>query len=191
MCVYVEGVDHARHREGPESTKVDKEIARVYATLQDLMRRAPSISTVVVSDHGMASIDSSRVIDVDSSIPLQSAMSVTRSPMLFLWNKSLYVSDLYSRMITNLSSPSHVKLFLRENVPLRWLLRSFSLVPPVVGLAEIGWSIKLDQARPNMESHPDIAVTTRKAANHPDKGNHGFDIIEPVASYFHRLRGVL
>ena len=71
ITVYFEDTDHAGHEQGPDSPLVREAIMRADSYLGRLQRGlerrglADRVNVVVVSDHGMASVSTDRIIVID------------------------------------------------------------------------------------------------------------------------------
>jgi predicted AlkP superfamily pyrophosphatase or phosphodiesterase len=187
VTLYFEGVDHAGHQHGPDAPQVAVAIAEVDAALGALVEALPQLNLVVVSDHGMSTVSDERVVDLDSGVEVGEAVSVVTSPVLMLMNVSVATAGLYRRLAEVVGAAGHARLFLKEKLPERWHLRESDLVPPIVGVADAGYTIKLDNA-PRDEARVAGAASRAAAgavageprpANHPVRGNHGYDNLEP------------
>lgn len=126
----------------------------------------------------MADISDTRVVDLDAALRPGAAFSVVKSPVLLLMNLSASVANIYSALSAAERSTGYLRAFRRENLPERWHLREAPHLAPVVALADVGWSLKIDHA-------PAVATAVRKvelgegasAPNHPHRGQHGYDNI--------------
>src|SRR5690606_14930566 len=91
VTLYFSDVDHAGHDYGPDSDSVAAAIRRVDGYLERLVTglRARGlydvINLLVVSDHGMAATDTSRVIILDDYIDLADVRIVDRNPVLMAY----------------------------------------------------------------------------------------------------------
>jgi ectonucleotide pyrophosphatase/phosphodiesterase family member 5 len=144
-------------------------------------------------------VSSDRVVDLDDAVPKGSAISIVTSPVLMLMNKTFPAQSLFGRIAHALSQSGHGTAFLKDALPDRWHLKHSELVPPVLAVADIGWMIRVDNAHLkglsaiHAETRMDGFAPTndkpsaghrsrtrvRLPANHPHKGAHGFDNVEP------------
>lgn len=198
--LYFESVDHAGHKHGPDSPEVTAAIAEVDSALSLLLERVPSLNIVVVSDHGMSSVNEARVVDLDSALEPDEAVSIVTSPVLMLQNMSGPAAPLLERLRKEMVASGHGRVFAKELLPERWHLRTSDLVPPIVGLADARWSLEVelaprDEARlsggairatkgDSATGHWTRAVKQEEEKrphpeNHPVKGDHGYDNEEP------------
>jgi hypothetical protein len=140
-----------------------------------------------------------RVIDLDDAVPKGSAISIVTSPVLMLLNKTIPVPSLYRRIAHSLRQSGHGTAFLKEALPDRWHLKHSELVSPLLAVANLGWTIRVDNAHleglsavhaetkmnrsTQKNDEPRVRQRSRTLvrlpANHPHKGAHGYDNIEP------------
>lgn len=199
--LYMESVDHAGHKHGPDSPEVTAAIAEVDSALSQLLERVPSLNVIVVSDHGMSTLSETRVVDLDPALELDEAVSIVTSPVLMLQNVSGPAAPLLRRLRKEMAANGHGHIFAKELLPERWHLRTSDLVPPVLGVADARWSLKVDHApRDEARLAGSGAIRTTEGdgppghiiggvkqgeeekprpENHPVKGDHGYDNEEP------------
>jgi predicted AlkP superfamily pyrophosphatase or phosphodiesterase len=167
ITLYFSDVDHAGHRHGPDSPEVLEAARRVDDALGQLVsgiRRANLLDRttfVVVSDHGMSQLAKDRVIFLDDYLNLSTVDVVEWSPNLGLLPRSATVDQIYRAL-----KDKHPALtvYKREDMPLPLHYRRSSRIPPIVGLADDGWTIT-SRARHLLGS----------AAGLSDGGAHGYD----------------
>jgi len=136
--------DDQGDRFGPDSQELATAIARVDSTLgtlfEGLMERGfmEEINIVVASDHGMAAIDSTRVIFIDDYIDLNQAGVIDWSPVLGLRPPKEVREDIYEALKT---AHPHLQAFRREEMPSRLHYSTHHRIPHLIGIADEGWSI--------------------------------------------------
>lgn len=162
VTLYMEDVDTAGHKFGPDSEEVKAAMAAVDAAigrlLEGLRQRKLEASTdiIVVSDHGMEPVSKSQVILLDRYIDMNTVQVTDWSPVLAISAKDGNQAVLLKRLKT----APHLSAYLRSKTPARWHYRDNSRITPIVGLADCGWTI----------------TTTDHLKNdtHFGAGNHGF-----------------
>jgi predicted AlkP superfamily pyrophosphatase or phosphodiesterase len=161
---YFEEPDGAGHHFGPDSPEtraavlsVDSALARLVDGLQ---RRHiyDSVDLVMVADHGMAAIDSSRVVYLDDVVDSASVRVVSLAPLLLISARDGNEGALLDR----LSRLPHVHAWRKENVPARLHYGTNPRITPIVGVADDGWMIAWRHGR---------AMDLR--------GEHGYDNAAP------------
>lgn len=166
VTLYLSNVDEAGHEVGPGDSRVlasaistvDHAVARL---LRGLDRRGLSdrVDVIVTSDHGMALIAPDRVVFIDDYIDPEVARPVDWSPVLAMWPNS---QDLERVDRALRGANAHLKIWRRDEIPVRFHYRSSRRIAPLIGLADEGWSIG---------THSDFL----RHPEHYRGGNHGYD----------------
>lgn len=144
LTLYFEDTDRAGHADGPDSTAVLQAIRRADGYLGRLLRGleraglAEDVNIVVVSDHGMASADTSRVIVLDTYVSLDDVDVVDINPTLGLFPRPGKEDEVY-RALSN--AHPRLKVYRKAETPERWQYRDHPRIPPIVGVADEGWQI--------------------------------------------------
>lgn len=165
VTLYFSDVDHAGHDYGPDSDSVAAAIRHVDGYLERLVTglRARGlydvINLLVVSDHGMAATDTSRVIILDDYIDLADVRIVDRNPVLMAYAEE----GRTDAVLAGLKRAPHLAVYRREEVPAYLNFRDHPRIPPIIAIADDGWSIV---TREQFE---------RLAAGHDSGGTHGYD----------------
>ena len=147
---YFSDVDSAGHAHGPDSAEVAQAAARLDRMLGQLMSGAARLNLtdrlhiVVVSDHGMAPVSDQRVIYLDDYLDLSKVVVTEWTPMLGLASRSGALDAVYNALNGKHPSPA---IYTREETPARFHYRNDPRIPPIVGLAEEGWTIATRGAR--------------------------------------------
>lgn len=161
LTLYFSLVDNAGHDYGPDAAQTDSAIAgadgligRLVAGLERIGRG--DVNLVVVSDHGMVSTGPDRVIWLDEYLAADAMQVDEMSTLLTAW-PSPGLEDSVRRA---LARAPHLRVLGREELGERYRLEG-PRVPPVVALADEGWTIA---RRTATEPAPRIIL-----------GNHGYD----------------
>ncbi|HYE96603.1 MAG TPA: ectonucleotide pyrophosphatase/phosphodiesterase [Rubricoccaceae bacterium] len=171
LTLYFEGVDGAGHSYGPNApetaaavAEVDRALARLLDGL-DARGLTDRIHLVVVSDHGMAEMRADRVVVLDDHLGPHALADVARmldgEPM-GLWPEPGRADGLY-RALRAARLP-HVRVVRREETPAHLHYRASPRIPPILLMADEGWTVTT-RARWAQRDGP--------AA--PAWGTHGFD----------------
>jgi predicted AlkP superfamily pyrophosphatase or phosphodiesterase len=167
VALYVSTTDDAGHAHGPDAPQVDSAIAHVDslvgALVDGLAQRGlgERVNLVVVSDHGMTAIDSSRVIRLDEHVNLADMEVVDWMPVAAITPQPGKLTSVYDA----LRRVPHLQAFLRDSVPARYHYRAHPRITPIVLLADEGWT---------------ISSTDRLARlGWPRGGTHGYDNFIP------------
>lgn len=164
VTLYFEAVDTAGHRHGPDAPETAEAIERVdYAigALVDGLRERGMLETtdlVVVSDHGMAAVSPERRVLLDDAIDLDAVDEVMWGEPVGIWPGDAD-PDL---LVAQINTLPHVRAYRKEDVPARLHYDDNRRIPPVVLIADEGWTVT---SRAYVERNPD----------RPSGGSHGYD----------------
>lgn len=144
ITLYIEELDSIGHDYGPSSPKVDKALATVDQAFKDLVIGLKDrdifeqINLVITSDHGMADISSDRIIYLDDYLDLSEVKALDESPLAWIWPKQDQIKTTYNKL-----SKAHPNLtvYLKEEIPEKYHYRNNPRIPPIVAIADEGWSI--------------------------------------------------
>jgi predicted AlkP superfamily pyrophosphatase or phosphodiesterase len=144
--IYFSDVDSVGHSAGPESMEVLAAAARLDALVGalvagvDRLGLSNRVNYVVVSDHGMSQLASERSIFLDDYLDTAAVDIVEFSPVLQVLPKSGSDEDIYRALRGR--HPA-LAVFKREEMPLHLRYRTNARIPPIVGIADDGWTITL------------------------------------------------
>ena len=176
ITLYFSDVDTAGHAHGPDSADVRQAAARLDRMLGQLLNGASRLkvndrlNVVVVSDHGMAQLSDRRIIYLEDYLDLSTVDVVEWSPNLGLVPRSVSVETVYAALKDK--HPA-LAMYKREETPPHLRYRNNPRIPPIVGLAEEGWTIAT-RAR----------AFAARVAGRADGGGHGYD---PALKSMHGL----
>jgi len=144
LTLYFEDTDAAGHANGPDSQQVRDAIVRddgyIGSVVDGLTRRGilDRVNIVVVSDHGMASVDDDHVIVADDHLDPHDVVISNINPDLSLFPKDGKEEAVYRAL--EHASP-HMRVYKRADIPARWHFRDHPRVPRVLGIADEGWQV--------------------------------------------------
>lgn len=167
VTLYFSTTDDAGHRYGPASPQVDTAIAHVDSLLgalvDGLAQRALTdrVNLVVVADHGMTAIDSTRVIRLDEYVNLDDMDVVDWMPVAAVSPKPGKLESVYAA----LRQVPHLQVFRKDSVPARYRYRAHPRITPLVLLADEGWTIS--------------STERLRRSGMPRGGTHGYDNFLP------------
>jgi len=161
---YLEEPDAAGHRYGPNASETQAAVLRVDSALAQLMAGVharhldDSVDVLIVSDHGMTAVSPERIAYLDDVVDSASVDVVYQSPLLLISARDGNQDALLAR----LSRLAHVRVWKKADVPARLHYGTSARITPIVGIADIGWTIGW-----------------RHAVPWKGKGAHGYDNAEP------------
>ena len=177
ITLYFSDTDDAGHRFGPESPEIVAAIGNVDSAigmLVDGLRERgifDATNVIVVSDHGMAPTDSSRLIYWNTAVDPANVMTVEEGPLLTLNAPADSVAPMVARL--NTVSP-HMKAYAADDLPKRLQYHDNFRLPSIVCLADEEWLI----VRQNPSRPP-----------RPGGGTHGYDNDAPTMQATFIARG--
>ncbi|UCH10371.1 MAG: alkaline phosphatase family protein [Fidelibacterota bacterium] len=164
ICMYLPDIDDGGHQ-GTSSPALITALQKVDSTLgmlfDGLIQRGimEEINIIVLSDHGMVDTDSTRVIILDEYVDLDQAGVIDWTPVLGLWPPNELRDQIY-RALKN--AHPQLQIYLREEIPDRFHYSTHHRIPPIVGIADEGWSIA---SKAYFERNP----------SYFNAGSHGYD----------------
>jgi predicted AlkP superfamily pyrophosphatase or phosphodiesterase len=144
LTLYIEEVNTIGHRYGPDSPELIQAVEQVDGLLGRLLSGLAersmnrSVHLVIVSDHGMAEMDESRVVFLDDFIDLDNCRVIQSGAVLQLIPNAGMEAQIYSELV---NANPHMKVYRRADLPERLHLKHNSRVTPLVGIPDDGWSI--------------------------------------------------
>lgn len=166
IALYLDLVDTVAHSNDPESSqRVAEAIRTVDAVLGRLVEglaaqgQLDRVNLLVVSDHGMAPTSPQRVIFLDDYLDPDKVRIMDWNPVLSIWAEPGEKDRVYETLV---GAHPHLQVFRRENIPEDWHYRDHRRIPPLLGVADEGWSITTR-----------AAFTSNPASF--EGANHGYD----------------
>jgi predicted AlkP superfamily pyrophosphatase or phosphodiesterase len=176
LTMYLSGVDAAGHRYGPDAPETRAAIAHADSVVGRLVaglarrRLAGVVDLIVVSDHGMAATSPDRLVPLGEYLPRDWVEVDNLSPVLMAWPRAGLNDSVYAR----LRRAPHLTVYRKAELPARFRLRGSPRVPPVLAMADPGWTIRWEREGP-------AAWTTY--------GDHGYDDSLPDMGAIFLARG--
>ncbi|HEY8681849.1 MAG TPA: ectonucleotide pyrophosphatase/phosphodiesterase [Rhodanobacter sp.] len=175
LTLYFDAVDHAGHKFGPDTPRVNAALRETDAAMARLLRGLKQrglfdrINLIVLADHGMASVPLSHSVMIDTLIPLDRVQQVNLG-ILAGFNpkdRSPRSAGAFAAIERQLEQPQrHMQCWDKTRVPARLAYGSNPRVPQLLCLADVGWRI----------------TTKGYVPRHGDSisiGEHGYDNADP------------
>ncbi len=174
LALYLSDADDAGHATGPDSPRTADAIRQLDAMIGRLLAglRARGLegraNVVVVSDHGMEAVDTSRLVVLDRYLAPNAVELLQMGPLVAA-NPRPGFEDSVARAFARLP---HAHIYPRAETPPRWHYRDNPRIPAFVGVADEGWEIVEDLA---LRLRPQAFIG----------GSHGYDPADSA------MRGIL
>ncbi|KUI73442.1 hypothetical protein VM1G_08953 [Cytospora mali] len=190
IAAYVPNVDADGHNFGPNSTEVRATISSVDQMLDEiflgleLRNLTDIVNVIVVSDHGMATTDISRMIQMDDLVDLSKVAHIDGWPLVGLRPKNpVDLQDMYEGLAEKARSNPNFDVYLRDvNMPERYHFSQNDRIAPLWIIPKAGWAIV---------TREEFDIAEAKANNlvyHP-RGLHGYDHQDPLMRAIFIARG--
>jgi predicted AlkP superfamily pyrophosphatase or phosphodiesterase len=171
LALYFSDVDDAGHAHGPNSPEtktavlaVDRGIARLIAGLK-ARRIFGTVSLIIVSDHGMTTVDFNNAIILDELFDTKLAERIfwTRE-IISVFPKAGKEEEIYQTLRSRL--PSQARVYRKAELPARLHYSDSPRIAPLLVLPDEGWILT------NRKSFEEMKAKGRM--NQPG-GGHGYD----------------
>jgi predicted AlkP superfamily pyrophosphatase or phosphodiesterase len=163
VTLYFHETDTAGHHGGPDSPEVAAAVTQVDDAVGYLtdrihqMKLDGKVNIIVVSDHGMTSISTDRIIDLSRLINLDKVQVDFSGAVAGLRALDGNDADLYADLA---AKAEHCHVYNHSNTPARFHFDKGDRIPPVIMVADEGWYISRHAPQPDREF---------------EKATHGYD----------------
>jgi predicted AlkP superfamily pyrophosphatase or phosphodiesterase len=190
IAAYVPNVDAMGHLAGPNSTEIRATIADVDSMLtlltEGLFARnlTEIVNMVVVSDHGMATTSTSRLIQLDDIIDLSLVDHIDGWPLrgLRLKNPDRDLPVMYERLLAESKKSDGFDVYTLDTMPDRYHFSNNDRIAPLWIVPKTGWGVV-------EKTSFDVAeAQTIGKVFHP-MGMHGYDHEHPLMRAIFVARG--
>jgi predicted AlkP superfamily pyrophosphatase or phosphodiesterase len=155
ITLYFDKVDSQGHNKGPDSVEQTiYDVDRAIETLVDgIAKLGVEANYIILSDHGMAGIDTENTIYLNDCINLDSVDIITVSPNAGIDPHNNNSGEVYQNLST---CHPNLKVYYKEALPLKFHYSNSIRIPPILALADIGWIIA--RSRSNTTTNSTIGV---------------------------------
>jgi predicted AlkP superfamily pyrophosphatase or phosphodiesterase len=190
LLSYVPNVDADGHLYGPNSTEIRATIADVDSMLtmlvEGLLDRnlTEIVNLVIVSDHGMATTSTTRLIQLDDLIDLSLVDHIDGWPLRGLRLKSPErdVPILYKQLLEESARTDGFDVYTRETMPERYHFSNNDRIAPLWVVPRTGWGIV-------ERTDFDVEVALQTGQIYHPRGMHGYDHEHPLMRAIFVARG--
>ncbi|KAH0848886.1 hypothetical protein AYO21_09546 [Fonsecaea monophora] len=190
IAAYVPDVDADGHLYGPNSTEIRATIADVDSMLtllvEGLLTRnlTEIVNIVIVSDHGMATTSTNRLIQLDDLMDMSLVDHIDGWPLrgLRLKNPDRDVPVLYEQLSQEAAKSGNFEVYTLETMPERYHFNQNDRIAPLWIVPKTGWAVV-------EKSDFDIADALSTGREYTPKGLHGYDHEHPLMRAIFVARG--
>ena len=190
IAAYVPNVDTDGHKYGPNSTEIRTTIQNADGLLDALFAGLEQrnlthiVNVIVVSDHGMATTDTSRLVQLEDLIDTSKLEHIDGWPLYGLRPKSDDdIRPLYEQLRAQAESNPNFEVYLRdENMPERYHFSNNPRIAPLWIVPATGWAIVT-------KDEFDVQDAKKKGLVYHPRGLHGYDHEHPLMRAIFIARG--
>ncbi|KAG6006437.1 hypothetical protein E4U21_007055 [Claviceps maximensis] len=190
IAAYVPNVDADGHKYGPNSTEIRSTIQSVDSMLDNLFHGLQArnlthiVNIIVVSDHGMATTDTFRLIQLEDLVDTTKIEHTDGWPLYGLRPKNEQDTPLlYAQLQKKAAANPNFDVYLRDaDMPPQYHFQHNNRIAPLWLVPKTGWAI--------VQKH-EVDVEQAKASGqvyHP-RGLHGYDHLHPLMRAIFVARG--
>jgi predicted AlkP superfamily pyrophosphatase or phosphodiesterase len=161
---YFPSVDHQGHSFGPDAPQTDSAIAQVDSAVGAIvdgiarMGLSGRVDIIVLADHGMTALSSSRVVYLDDYASLDSMDVIDYGAVTAIRPKPSHERYVYDHLH---GANAHLAVYHKADVPARFHYSDNPRIQPIIAIADEGW---------NVTSHARVRPNAA-----PMGGTHGYD----------------
>ncbi|KAI2634771.1 Phosphodiest-domain-containing protein [Hypomontagnella submonticulosa] len=190
IAAYVPNVDSDGHRFGPNSTEIRSTISEVDTMLDQIFHGLEErnltkiVNVIIVSDHGMATTDVSRMIQIEDLVDVDKVEHLDGWPLVGIRPKNPDdLQLLYEQAAKKGKSNPNFDVYLRDkDMPERYHFSNNKRIAPLWIVPKTGWAIV-------KREEFDIAEAKAKGLVYHPKGLHGYDHEHPLMRAIFVARG--
>lgn len=190
VAAYVPNIDTDGHRYGPNSTeirftinKVDKMLDRVFKGLEE-RHLTDIVNIIVVSDHGMATTDTSRLVQLEDIVNMNRIEHTDGWPLIGLRPKKFEdLQAIHDEVKRKTKDNPNLDVYLRDvDMPERYHFSRNERIAPLWVVPKTGWGIvKMNEMN--------LKDAQAKGAVYNPRGLHGYDHEHPLMRAIFIARG--
>lgn len=190
IAAYVPNVDSDGHEYGPNSTEIRTSIKNADDMMDQIFKGleeralANIVNVIVVSDHGMATTDISRLIQLEDLVDLSKIEHTDGWPLVGLRPKDPNeLQSIYEGLMEKTKNNPNVDVYLRDvDMPERYHFSKNERIAPLWIIPKTGWAF-VKKEEMNLEE-----AKATGAVYHP-RGLHGYDHEHPLMRAIFIARG--
>jgi len=144
ILLYFHEPDATGHNFGPRSEETEQKIEEMDRVLGQIVEKmgetpvASQLNYIVVSDHGMVDIDSTRIIDLSEIPELDSLTQEGTGPYAFFYGSA---SENYENIKNKIEPFPNFDTYLKDEILDRWHFKNNVRIKDMLLVADEGWSI--------------------------------------------------
>ncbi|TDZ34183.1 putative pyrophosphatase/phosphodiesterase [Colletotrichum spinosum] len=190
IAAYVPNVDADGHRYGPNSTEIRTTIQAADAMMDQLFLGLEErnltgiVNVIVVSDHGMATTDTTRLLQLEDLVDTSKIAHTDGWPLYGLRPENPDdLQELYNGLAEKAKTNPNFDVYLRDvNMPERYHFSNNKRIAPLWIVPKTGWAIVT-------KKELDVAKALKDGTVYDPRGLHGYDHEHPLMRAIFIARG--
>ncbi|KAF6812665.1 ectonucleotide pyrophosphatase phosphodiesterase family member 1 [Colletotrichum musicola] len=190
IAAYVPNVDADGHRYGPNSTEIRVTIQAADAMMDQLFLGLEQrnltgiVNVIVVSDHGMATTDTTRLLQLEDLVDTSKIAHTDGWPLYGLRPKNPDdLQSIYDGLAEKAKTNPNFDVYLRDvDMPERYHFSTNKRIAPLWIVPKTGWAIV-------KREEMDVAQALKDGAVYNPRGLHGYDHEHPLMRAIFIARG--
>lgn len=190
IAAYVPNVDSHGHKYGPNSTEIRATIQKVDTMMDKIFQGLDErnltdiVNVIVVSDHGMATTDTTRVLQLEDLVDTSKIEHIDGWPLYGLRPKDPNdLQGLYDGLAEKAKSNPNFEVYLRDvNMPERYHFSKNDRIAPLWIVPKTGWAI-------TTKEEFDVEKAKKENLVYHPRGLHGYDHEHPLMRAIFVARG--
>lgn len=190
IAAYVPNVDADGHKYGPNSTEirstissVDDMLGSLFAGIQD-RNLTDIVNIVIVSDHGMATTSTERLVQLDDLIDMNLVEHINGWPSRGIRPKRPEDLPVLESQLSKVAAdyPHAIEIYTRETMPERYHFSNNDRIAPLWVIPKAGWAVI---ERPDFDAREAL----QNGITYRPRGIHGYDHEHPLMRSIFVARG--
>jgi len=147
ITLYFDATDSKAHSHGINSSELNQAVELVSEMVRKLdeglanLGIRDSVNLIILSDHGMTEIDSSRIINLREIIPDDDVYISALGPYAFVQPPKYKIGTTYTILQKN---EKGYKTFFKDEMPVNYNYSTNPILTEIILVAEIGWLLQTD-----------------------------------------------
>ncbi len=147
---YLDKADGIGHIYGPESDEIVNAVSMLDSVIGYFLKQVKtlnikdSVNFIIVSDHGMSTIDTNKYVFLDNYIKTNWVDTILgTNPFMLVYPEK----NCADSILNSLENVKGINAWAKNDIPERYFLKQSSRVPQIVIVADTGWNVQVNSNR--------------------------------------------
>lgn len=142
--LYWEEPDVTGHMVGPDDPKMEEVIADIDHKLGYLIVQLQTeglwdkLNVIITSDHGMAKVQTDRIIELDQYVDREMYTLVDHTPVVAILPKEGKMDEVYQALV---HAHTNMTVYKKEEIPDHFHYKYNSRIQPILAVVDNGWAL--------------------------------------------------